>query len=114
MSGIQSTQRPFTSRKFEGHRSRLGKSTAETLIDLGMALATAELRASTPGLCSHCWEQRDPRRSTAQWPNVFCSEGCEQEFVRAAVAPLTVEDCIRIHGRLETLLGRTQATAFGA
>jgi hypothetical protein len=112
MSAIQSQQGPATSSRFENHKSRLGKSAAETLTELGMALATAESSTSTAGLCSHCWDQQDPRRSTARWPNVFCSEGCEQEFVRAALASLTVEDCIRIHGRLETLLRGTQETAF--
>lgn len=114
MSGIESKQRPLKSRKFEVHRSRSGKSAADTLIELGMALASAELNASPPGwwLCSHCWEQGDPRRSTAQWPNVFCSEGCEQEFICAALTSLTVGDCIRIHGRLQALLMGTQETGL--
>jgi hypothetical protein len=35
---------------------------------------------------------------------VFCSKLCEQEFVRAALAALTVEDSIRMQHRIELLM----------
>ena len=106
MSAIQSSSR------FENQTPGLGKSAAETLIELGIALAGAECRAPVRGFCSHCWGPQSPHSATTQWPNVFCSEDCEQAFVRAALASLTVEDCIRMHGRLETLLTGTQESGF--
>jgi hypothetical protein len=112
MSATQFKQSPVGPSKVEEHRSSLGQSAAATLIELGIAFAAAESSAEIPGMCSHCRAPRTPQRSTAQCPNVFCSEECEQEFVRAALASLTIEDCIRIHGRLETLLTGAEAAAF--
>jgi hypothetical protein len=83
-------------------------SSGATLVGLGVELTRAESRAQTPGLCSRCLGPRDPRTSKAQYPNIFCSERCEQGFIRAALVSLTLDDCVRIHRRLEALLNRTQ------
>ena len=100
MSALQSKQQSLGSSRFDAHRSPLGASAAAKLIELGVVLS----RASIPGFCLYCLAPRNAHSSTAQFPNVFCSEQCEREFVRGALASLTVEDCIRMHGRLETLL----------
>ena len=83
------------------------RSTGARLIELGKTLADAEF-SITPGLCFRCRGSHDPQRSTAQYPNVFCSEHCEQEFIRTALAALTLQDCVRMHRRLETLLMHAQ------
>lgn len=83
------------------------KSAASTLIDLCVGL----IRANTidlPGMCTRCHKERDPRSSTATYPNVFCSERCERDFVRASLASITLEDCVRMHARLNVLLDRAQ------
>jgi hypothetical protein len=105
MSATGSNQQSLNSKKFGNQRQEriLGDGTA-TLIELGIAFAQAESNPAVPGQCSHCLSYRNPKNSTAQFPNVFCSEECEKEFVRAALASLTVEDCIRIHGLVEALL----------
>lgn len=84
-------------------KSKVGKSPAATVVELGISLAQAELSGSIPGLCCRCRSNRDPRRSTSHYPNVFCSERCEQEFIRITLASLTLEDCIRMQKRLESL-----------
>ncbi len=87
-------------------RTRAGKSAGATVIELGITLGLA-----TPGWCLRCRGSQDPPSSTSQYPNVFCSEHCEQEFIRAALASLTLEDCIRMHERLENLLMPAQEPA---
>ncbi len=104
MSATQSKEQCLGCSKVEAHRFSPRKSGAATLIELGIAFAAAESSDPIPGSCSHCRAPRNPLRSTAQCPNVFCSEQCEQEFVRAALASLSIEDCMRIHERLDTLL----------
>src|SRR5437868_1857443 len=74
------------------------KSATATLLGLGARIAHAEASAPIPPLCSRCRSNRDAESSPSQYPNVFCSEHCEQEFIRTALASLTLEDCIRIHG----------------
>ena len=102
--------------KGEIHRSwaegtMAGKSAGATVIELAITLAGAESRIATPGWCLRCRVSQDPQRSTSQYPNVFCSEHCEQEFIRTALASLTLEDCIRMHERLENLLLPAQEPA---
>jgi hypothetical protein len=80
-------------------RTRAGKSAGATVIELGITLGLA-----TPGWCLRCRGSQDPPSSRSQYPNVFCSEHCEQEFIRTALASLTLEDCIRMHKRLGNLL----------
>jgi len=87
-------------------RTRAGKSAGATVIELGITLGLA-----TPGWCLRCRGSQDPPSSTSQYPNVFCSEHCEQEFIRTALASLTLEDCIRMHERLENLLMPAQEPA---
>jgi hypothetical protein len=84
-------------------RTMAGKSAGATVIELAMTLAGAESSVATPGWCFRCRVSQDPPRSTSQFPNVFCSEHCEQEFIRGALASLTLEDCIRMHERLGNL-----------
>jgi hypothetical protein len=108
MSATQSKQEVFSADKGETRGSWaariMGKSAGATLIELGITLAGAESATEMPGWCFRCRGRQDPRRSTAQYPSVFCSEHCQQEFVRAALASLTLQDCMRIHRRLEDLL----------
>jgi hypothetical protein len=92
-------------------RTMAGKSAGATVIGLGITLCGAESSIATPGWCLRCRGSQDPQRSTSQFPNVFCSEHCEQEFIRTALASLTLEDCIRMHERLENLLAPAQETA---
>jgi hypothetical protein len=87
-------------------RTMAGKSAGATVIELGITLGLA-----TPGWCLRCRGSQDPQRSTSQYPNVFCSEHCEQEFIRTALASLTLEDCIRMHKRLGNLLMPAQEPA---
>jgi hypothetical protein len=90
------------------NRSRLGEPTdaspIATLMELGIAFANAPFSPSLPGQCAKCRSYRFAQSSTAQFPRIFCSEQCELAFVRATLARLTIEDCIRIHRRLEVLL----------
>jgi hypothetical protein len=88
-----------------------GKSAGATVIELAMTLAGAESRIATPGWCLRCRGSQDPQRSTSQYPKVFCSEHCEQEFICTALASVTLEDCIRMHERLGNLLMPAQKTA---
>ena len=92
-------------------RTMAGKSAGATVIELGITLAGAESRIATPGWCLRCRVSQDPQRSTSQYPNVFCSEHCEEEFLCTALASLTLEDCNRMHERLENLLVPAQKTA---
>ena len=102
MSAVPFEPRPLESN--EGEIQPRHKSAGAILIELGVALASAESRAPIPGLCSRCLSHRDPRNSRVKYPNIFCSERCEQEFVRTALASLTLDDCVRMHARLEALL----------
>ena len=88
-----------------------GKSAGATVIELGITLGGAESSIATPGWCLRCRGNQDPQRSTSQHRKVFCSEHCEQEFIRTGLASLTLEDCIRMHERLEHLLVPAQETA---
>ncbi len=108
MSAGECKQEPLSSNQLEFYRAwldnPLSKPAASTLIELGARLAEVASGTPTPGLCSGCRNYRDPRTSTAQCRNLFCSQRCEQEFVRNALAPVTLGDCIRIQERLDTLL----------
>ena len=92
-------------------RTMAGKSAGATVIELGIRLGGAESSIATPGWCLRCRGSQDPQRSTSQYPNAFCSEHCEQEFIRTALTSLTLEDCNRMHERLENLLVPAQNTA---
>jgi len=87
-----------------------GKSAGATVIELGITLGGAESSIATPGWF-RCRGSQDPQRSRSQYPKVFCSEHCKQEFIRTALASLTLEDCNRMHERLEHLLVPAQKTA---
>jgi hypothetical protein len=102
MSTIQSEQQRFSANRFHACGSSLGISAAVKLIELGIALDEAS--DSIPGFCFYCLAPRNTHSSTAQFPNVFCSEQCEQTFVCGPLASLTTEDCIRRHNRLKNLL----------
>jgi hypothetical protein len=91
-------------------RTAAGKSPATALMELGMTLVGADFNVGILGLCRRCRGRRD-KYATSQYPEVFCSKQCEQEFIRSALASLTLEDCIRIHVRLEGLLEGAAGTA---
>jgi len=108
MPATQHKQQPLGSKKIEPPstwlRRVLGISAAATLLELGTTLAGADCGAQKRVPCSRCKAPRSSQRFDAQYPNAFCSKQCEQEFIRAALASLTLEDCISIQYRLETLL----------
>jgi hypothetical protein len=62
--------------------------------------------ASDPrsGVCLRCSAPNDSERSNAQYANTFCSKECEREFVRTAMASVTLQECLRIQHRLQALL----------
>ena len=109
MSFLQCKRRPS---RFNTQRSSVKPSAAAKLIELGVALAGAESDGSVLGHCFHCLAPRDAYSSTAHFPNVFCSDRCEREFIRVALASLTIEDCVRMHRRIETLLMGTKQLPF--
>lgn len=106
MFATQYKQESLSSNQVETRNSRpggpLANSAAATLIDLGIILADAS--APVAGFCFRCRAPLDSKSLIVQYPNAFCSKRCEQEFVRAAVASLTLQECIRIQHRLESLL----------
>jgi hypothetical protein len=106
MSAIQFSPKPLGSNKAK--IPALDNSSGATLIELGVELTRAESRAHAPGLCARCRSHRDPQTSKAQYPNIFCSERCEREFIRTELASLTLDDCVRMQRRLEALLNRAQ------
>ncbi len=114
MSAGQSKHVSVRSNEFEFSRSPLdctpNKSAASMLIEIGVLLAEAAFAAPTPGLCSQCRNYRDVRSSTAEYPNLFCSQRCEREFVRTTLASVTLEECLRIQERLGALLVGTRQT----
>jgi hypothetical protein len=113
MFPIQFKEQPSDSSSLDRHqRSVSGNSAAAKLIDLGRALACAESGASTRGACFHCMGPRSSYSSTAQFPSVFCSEQCERKFIRGGIASISVEDCVRIQHRLESLLAGTEAAVL--
>jgi hypothetical protein len=116
MPATQSKEDLLGSYKGEIHRSSAGrtmtgKSDGATVMELGIRLGGAESSIATPGWCLRCRGSQDLQRSMSHFPNVFCSEQCEQEFIRTALASLTLEDCIRMHKRLRNLLMPAQAPA---
>ena len=115
MSAIKPEREISKSAKVADSRSWLEgsatQSAAAMLMELGLMFAAAEAKPPSQGLCSRCRSYRDPRTSTAQSPNVFCSEQCEKEFIREALASVTLEDCIRIQQRLEELVTSARGAA---
>jgi hypothetical protein len=101
-----SSEMDGTPKSFLG-RPMSGKSAATTLLEVGRILVGADASAGTVASCRHCGRRRD-RYSDSRYPGIFCSEHCEQEFVSSALATFTVEDCIRVHERLERLLLRSE------
>jgi len=116
MPATQYKQQPLGSKKIEPPstwlRRVLGISAAATLLELGATLAGAEANAEKSEPCSRCNARRNSRSSYAQYPNAFCAKECEQEFIRGALASLTLEDCIRIQHRLDALLMGAQEMAL--
>ena len=83
------------------------KSAASMLIELCVGLIHAN-SSDVPGMCSRCLSELVPQSSTAKYPNAFCSEQCEHEFIRASLASMTSDDCARMQARLNVLLDRAQ------
>ena len=115
MPETQLKQETLNSKEIEAYGSRPDNSRRRSatgiLVELADAFVNAASRGPSAGLCSQCGGYRDPRASSAQSPNIFCSAECERDFVRTALASLTLEDCIRIQQRLESLLLGAQAPA---
>jgi len=108
VAASQWKHQPPSSNEPESCRSSLEdplrKSSASILVELSVALVKAASGTSTPGFCSCCQSYRDPRFSTALYRNLFCSQQCEQEFVRTALESVTLEECDRIQEKLNALL----------
>jgi hypothetical protein len=94
-------------RKTDQPPKQTKRSPTTVLVEVAASFAAA-YGASESGSCSQCRGYRDPRISTAQHPQVFCSQQCEREFVLTALKGLTLEDCIRLQERLELLLRGAQ------
>ena len=88
-----------------GLNTRTEASTLAKLVEFSKLLADAESTSSLPGQCYRCRSFRSLQLSTAEFPALFCSQQCEHAFIQAAVADLSLDDCIRIHKRLDDLLG---------
>jgi hypothetical protein len=84
------------------------KTAAETLVALGVTLAGAEASAPTPATCKRCKSTHDSQKSSSRYPSIFCSKSCEGEFIRKELVSLTLDDCIRLHSKLERLLRAIQ------
>jgi len=112
MSASQFKHQPLSSNSSESSSSwpegSQSNSAASVAIGLSLALAEAKSAKPRPGLCYSCRNFRDPQTSAAEYPNIFCSQACEQAFVRTALGSVTLEDCIRIRARLESLLAGVQ------
>jgi hypothetical protein len=80
------------------------KTAAATLVELGVTLVASRANPATPASCKHCRSTHDPQKSTSHYRNIFCSNACEGQFIRAELAPLTLDDCIRLQAKLERLL----------
>jgi hypothetical protein len=112
MSVIQFTLQTLRSNNFDGQKS-FGMAAAVRGCGLGARLTDAESGAAMPGLCSrHCVGPRNPRSSRAEYPNVFCSAGYEQKFIRTALDSVSTEDCVRIHRLLECLLSSAETNCI--
>ena len=115
MSATQAESKLSSSENVKAYKSwpenLIPQSAAAMLVELGTIFAAAESSPRRQRLCSRCRQYLDPRNSTAQCANVFCSGQCEQEFVRESLASLTLEDCIRMQTRLEMLLSGVREPA---
>ena len=80
------------------------RSAGATLIEFATGLVDAELEAPRNNACMRCHGSRTQTNGGSHFPDLFCSDECEQEFVRIALAGLTLQDCIRIQRRLDALL----------
>lgn len=104
MSATQHKPEPTRSNEPERPSLFLRTSAAARAIEIGIVITDSEANFSASGRCTRCFATLNARNSNAEYPNVFCSVDCEQEFVHEALASLTIEDCVRIQGRLEALL----------
>jgi hypothetical protein len=78
------------------------KSPAQVLTQLGLDIASKN--TSPDGKCAYCRVAFDPANSNAKFPGAFCSLPCERRFIQEGLRALSVEDCIRLQKRLDTLL----------
>jgi hypothetical protein len=106
MSATQANHEPFSSDYIAPYErsNSAGNSKTAVLIELARTFVAASSMAPIGGQCSRCRSYRDPRTSTSEYPNIFCSRQCELEFVHGALACLTLDDCIRVQQRLDNLL----------
>lgn len=112
MSSTRSKNEPIARNQLTVQSATLKRSSAKssgtTVVNVATILIGAECTAPIGDVCLCCDNRPDPQTSSAENPNIFCSEDCEQEFIRAALADITLEDCICIHRRLERLLQSVQ------
>lgn len=52
----------------------------------GIRIAGAEFTVPSTRLCLNCCALPNSRSSKAQYPAIFCSEECEQEFIHSELA----------------------------
>jgi len=112
MVATQFTTWPFSSEKVEdqpAHSEHLGNSAAATLIEVAVELNQDKFGTEARGACVWCRRQAVLQTSTAECRNGLCSKTCEQEFLRAALRNVTLDDCIEMHARLEALLAGAQS-----
>lgn len=72
---------------------------ASRFIELGTRLAQAP-----GGRCSFCTQSFDASRSTAKIARCFCSQRCEQAYIRQNLNSMSLSHCNQILERLEALL----------
>lgn len=80
------------------------RSPATALVESAVRLAIAESSLPKQRQCSWCQGDLNSRISDARFPNVFCSVGCERDFVCEALAGVSAEDAIRMQRRLDALM----------
>jgi len=83
------------------------KSPAQILTELGLYIASKN--TSPDGRCASCRVVFDPANSDAKFPGAFCSLQCERRFIQEGLRSLTVEDCMQIQKRLDSLLTQTKS-----
>ncbi len=80
------------------------RSSVAALVESAVRLAIAESSLPKHRQCSWCQGDLDSRTSDARLPNVFCSVGCERDFVCKALSGVSAEDAIRVQKRLDALM----------
>ncbi len=75
-------------------------------VQLALDLLPADVPEETELTCLKCEVKYEPSGSSALYSTQFCSEYCQRDFIRSGLRSLTLEQCIRLHKRLEALVGQ--------